>query len=180
MHETNVFKMPICLNEVLLRIRELCIRSQLGSHTLCSLSGGLGTQDFQVLRQSCYGAVLVIRIVRFPGQEAPWYQAGMFQGTGTPTQFMDWGFWKDFMAARIHQFSWKFCLPAAMFLSQTPFSGLVDLLVYLQCSRFPWEPEDCCCFHIVFLFFPHRMVLALIFPPLQSTAVALQFSHLGC
>lgn len=66
MHETNdVFKMPICLNEVLLRIRQLCVRSQLGSHALRSRSGGLGTQDFQVLRQSCYGAVLVIRIVRF-------------------------------------------------------------------------------------------------------------------
>lgn len=84
------------------------------------------------------------------------------------------GLWKDFRAARIHQFSWKFCLPAPMFLSGTPFSGLADLLVHLQCSRLPWEPEDCCCFHIVFLVFPHRMVLALIFPSLQSTAVALQ------
>lgn len=175
MHETNdVFKMPICLNEVLLRIRQLCVRSQLGSHALRSRSGGLGTQDFQVLRQSCYGAVLVIRIVRFQGQEAPWYRADLFQGTGTTTDFMDWGFWKDFRAARIHQFSWKFCLPAPVFLSGTPFSGLADLLGHLQCSRLPWEPEDCCCFHIVFLVFPHRMVLALIFPPLQSTAVALQ------
>lgn len=87
---------------------------------------------------------------------------------------MDWGFWKDFRAARIHQFSWKFCLPAPVFLSGTPFSGLADLLGHLQCSRLPWEPENCCYFHIVFLVFPHRMVLALIFPPLQSTAVALQ------
>lgn len=65
MHETNVFKMPICLSEVLLRIRQLCVRSQLGSHALRSLCGGLGTQDFQVLRQSCYGAVPVIRTIRF-------------------------------------------------------------------------------------------------------------------
>lgn len=63
-------------------------------------------QDLQVLRHSCWGAILMVRIMKFPGtREAASYQATMFCQIGTPTNFSKWEILEGLWGSQVCLFS---------------------------------------------------------------------------